>query len=163
MKITILFVTAVVALGGSMLYKKHKANEAHEVLSAIRIEWNNAFALAQSTPRVSLAEQIARLQSIESKLNRIEVPECYALSKFALQKEMSAAATELLNFLRLNESETKRYAAIREAYSGFNQLGPKCFDSEKEDFERRFLASKEKSAHDIADFGDKLSRIPLIR
>lgn len=66
---------------------------------AIAQEWDDAFKLANNTPRSALAAQITSLQAIRRKVQEVEAPSCATLAKQYLIDSMDNAINGLIAFL----------------------------------------------------------------
>lgn len=62
-------------------------------------EWDDATTLANSTPRASLADQIAKLQDIQRRSEALEAPVCAATVQQSFVGQMSATNRAFVAFL----------------------------------------------------------------
>jgi hypothetical protein len=70
-----------------------------KVLDPLAREWDDANALANSTPRNSLPGQIANLQSVRRHVQDIVAPDCGAVMKQHLVSAMDATIEGYIAFL----------------------------------------------------------------
>ena len=70
-----------------------------KTLDPLAREWDDANALANSTPRASLAVQIGNLQSVRRRVQDVSAPECGATLKQHLIGTMDATIAGYIAFL----------------------------------------------------------------
>lgn len=61
--------------------------------------WNDAFAVAESTSRISLADPVSRLQDARRDVESLEPPDCYADRHESLVESMDYTIETFLNFM----------------------------------------------------------------
>lgn len=75
----------------------------------LAVEWDDAFKVAQSAPRMSLAGQIVSLQAIRRKAQDLSAPQCAFLVKQRLIDAMDNSINGLIAFLgQKPDSEVKQ-------------------------------------------------------
>lgn len=77
---------------------------AWQPLDAVLVRWKDAVTLAGSTPRMSLPDQIARLQALRQETIALQMPECAAPSMKALLEHQDNTIESFLLFLRQSET-----------------------------------------------------------
>lgn len=97
---------------------------ALDQLRTVSREWDDAYRLANSTPRASLSGQIAALQAIRRKTEDVQVPDCMATMKRTLAESMDLSIQAFIAFLgqkpntevqALSQRAAERMAAFTEA------------------------------------------------
>jgi hypothetical protein len=77
-------------------------------LQGIARAWDDAFAVANSTPSSALSAQIAMLQSTRRKAQGLAMPECASSAKRALVDAMDSTINGFIAFLgKKSESKVK--------------------------------------------------------
>lgn len=81
-------------------------------LQSIAREWDDAAKLADQTPRMQLAVQIASLQAIRRRAQDVQMPECAATAKTALVDAMDNTIEGFTAFLgQKPDTEVKAFFA----------------------------------------------------
>lgn len=79
-------------------------------IQSIAQEWDDAFKLANSTPRATLPAQIGNLQAIRRKVQDVQMPECAALVKQRLIDAMDNSINGFIAFLgQKPDTEVKQF------------------------------------------------------
>lgn len=77
-----------------------------EVLGALPAQWDDAFDLARSTPRMTIAPLIAELQAIRRETEVINVPACAVEAHRHLVEYMSLSIDGFVSFLASDTDAT---------------------------------------------------------
>lgn len=56
-------------------------NEAISALKALEVKWNDAYSVADATPRIALSGPLASMQAIRRETQSMDVPECLVPAK----------------------------------------------------------------------------------
>ena len=92
--------------------------QASDEIAAISGDWEDAVSLADSTPRMSLAPQIERLQNIQDDLQSMSVPACMEDARDQVDEGMAGIVLAYTMFLgQADDSEVSS-----EMMSGFSRL-----------------------------------------
>jgi len=78
---------------------KCNVQKYHDAVDPIAKKWDDAVTLANSTPRMTLPNQISELQSIERDAETVEVDKCMADAHAELVTSMKATIDGFLAFL----------------------------------------------------------------
>lgn len=79
-----------------------------ESINDLAGDWDDAFTLANSTPRIQLSNRIADLQSVQSEVDDLEVPECLIPTRYYLSRFMD---TSIDGFIAFMEQESDTYVS----------------------------------------------------
>lgn len=106
MRLTAVILLCVVVLSGCgpLASCQVQSEDYVAAVEAIAVEWDDANALANSTPRSSLAPQIAELQAIARRAEALEHPECAEKAHKALGDYMNRVVDSYILFLAQDEA-----------------------------------------------------------
>jgi hypothetical protein len=76
-----------------------QSGSALSQLQGVAREWDDAYKLANQTPRAALSAQIGALQTIKRKAEDVTVPDCLSSAKSALIQGMDLSIEGFLAFL----------------------------------------------------------------
>lgn len=108
------FAAIVIFKSGATCYQQ--AKDYLVEMDALTTKWDDTLAIAQSTPRISLAPVISDLQEIRRQLSGLEPPSCVEMLETDLIAYMDGTIAANLAFLS-QESDSVVASKFKEAFA----------------------------------------------